>query len=315
VILCAFLLSLNWSGVIMVFRLVAGLKANRLIFLSLVLSMIMGWPALAAADSFPLTNLNSSPGYEVTLYRYTGSGAIKDNSRTEFNRSMYIQRPNGNWVVRNYKKSTPNTAEQHLFWQEEKDLLLAEMEAQAYCIDLDRFVKPYDVYTMDEFTYSESQIQGSLAQLEAAWLVHEFSSLAGGQVGKDVITALQIAIWEVTYDHDATYLGHKGSDLYDGKIIYGQRSNSANILTLAETYLDAMPKTLSGLRSSMADKRWGIASGRNAQTLVWGAPGSVNPSAVPEPGTMLLFGSAMGLGAFMRRRKAKKQTGADQTAA
>jgi hypothetical protein len=187
----------------------------------------------------------------------------------------------------------------------EFDLLIDDMAKKGYCADLQEGL--HDGY-MDNTPSPDS-----LAFLEAAYIMQTWAPGLGndpeaGYSVADVVTAVQIAIWEVTYDtnHDL-YVG----DFKIGYYWYGDTrmysGNNSNAVTLAQNYLDSIPSNLTsalfpGYGTVVSDEggEWG-----SNQNLVYG--GTSGGPAVPEPTSMLLFASALGAGGWYRRRMKKKE--------
>ena len=174
-----------------------------------------------------------------------------------------------------------------------------------YCVDLDQNISSKTPYGGYVFTATSPS---SLAKYQAAaWLLGHYDPFLNNQPQDlTVITALQIAIWEATYDTGTTggYSLTGGNVKFNLSNLWSGYNNTNhtladNITNLANSYLTALGAAqtnglvgLTGLGFS------GVAiSGANQDLIV----GNVN--AVPEPGSMLLFGSAAGLLGWLRRRK------------
>lgn len=162
----------------------------------------------------------------------------------------------------------------------------------AYCVDLDQ--------TINKSTYQVTldPVLGDPAfTLQAAWLLGHYApglGLADSGVSlKAGITALQIAIWEVIYDHANTDLS---SGSFVLKNVYG--SESALVQHLATQYLASLPDEISSTGLTIA----GVARSNKVQDLLYGNKSS---ASTPEPSSMLLFGSAAACVGWLRRRKAR----------
>ncbi|MFH1034139.1 MAG: PEP-CTERM sorting domain-containing protein [Pseudomonadota bacterium] len=161
-----------------------------------------------------------------------------------------------------------------------------------YCIDL---LQTVGTGTFTD--YSLAAVSSSANYQAAAWLLgHYAPGLGNSYTGSlsTTITALQVAIWEVTYDYSAagTYSLTSGN-------FYASNLDSG-ISSLATSYLQAMvaaDTTQTGLGFS------GALVSASHQDLIVGSP----TSATPEPASMLLFGSAAGLMGWLRRRQGRKQ--------
>ncbi|MFH1034141.1 MAG: Cys-Gln thioester bond-forming surface protein [Pseudomonadota bacterium] len=169
----------------------------------------------------------------------------------------------------------------------------------AYCVDLNQSFSPGVSYT----TYDMYPIDQSLSTLQAGWLLGHYSPGLGyanaGYSTAASITALQLAIWEVTYDYASTYdTSGYYTALNTGNFIVSNLANeSSAIKTLALSYLASIPTQLAQLNLTGLDYS-GVARSNYQQDFVVG-----NVNAVPEPGSMLLFGSAAGLLGWLRRRR------------
>ena len=163
----------------------------------------------------------------------------------------------------------------------------------AYCVDLGQTINKgvnYDV------TLNPLQ-DHPISTLQAAWLMGHYApglGLAGGGYSLSAsISALQIAIWEVIYDH-------ANQDLASGsfvlKNVYGSESDT--VKQLATQYLSNLPTHISSTGLTIA----GVARSPDVQDLLYGKN---TGGAVPEPGSLLLFGSAAACLGWWRRRQAR----------
>lgn len=159
----------------------------------------------------------------------------------------------------------------------------------AYCVDL------YQTIGVGTYTgYTLNSVASSDSTQAAAWLLGHYAPGLGNPYAPNslstTITALQVAIWEVTYDYSSS-----GSYSLGGGNFKASGLSSA-VATLANSYLTALAganPTLTGLQFS------GVAvSGKNQDLIV---------GNTPEPGSMILFGSAAGLMGWLRRRRQAKQ--------
>jgi hypothetical protein len=164
----------------------------------------------------------------------------------------------------------------------------------AYCVELQQ--------TINQSTYQVTldPVQDHpISTLQAAWLLGHYApglGLAGSGLSlKASITALQIAIWEVIYDHANTDLA---SGSFVLKSVYG--SESALVQQLATQYLASLPDEIASTGLTIA----GVTRSNKVQDLIYGDKSS---GATPEPGSMLLFGSAAACVGWLRRRKSRDQ--------
>lgn len=150
---------------------------------------------------------------------------------------------------------------------------------------------------------------------EAAWLIENFAPgvdwLAGSPVDygsaavRSAIRAVQMAIWETVVDPSATYtassLAYSGTDR--GRFYVASGTNDA---ALAGQYLVALSEykaaNPAGIQLSQLSFLIGDAEGK--QDLLMGT----NSSGVPEPGSLFLMGSALGMAGWWRRRRQKLAT-------
>lgn len=184
----------------------------------------------------------------------------------------------------------------------------------AYCID------PWQTVGGGEHNYSwfgnpqdagtdsppgNTTILTSLGGLEAAYLIRHFSQVFTGNddpagIGtKAERTALQMAIWEVVFDVDGGFDVTTGAfHLADGHGLSQDIVNRANfMLSTLPTFGggDFTSQMLANLNDYF---RVGGQVYPAKQDLIGGV-------ATPEPGTMLLLGSALLGGGILRRRRKK----------
>lgn len=174
------------------------------------------------------------------------------------------------------------TAQMHVSLDNFNDIL-------AYCVDLGQSINKGVEYTV---TVDPLQTH-PISSLQAAWLMGHYAPGLGlataGYSLQTNITALQVAIWEVIYDHASVDLG-AGSFVL--KNVYS--SESAQVQTLANQYLASLPSDIGSTGLSFA----GVTRSSAVQDLVVGT--------TPEPGSLLLFGSAVAAGLGWRRRRRQR---------
>lgn len=159
----------------------------------------------------------------------------------------------------------------------------------AYCVDL------YDTIGVGTYTgYTLNPVGSSDQAQAAAWLLGHYAPGLGNPYAPNslatTITALQVAIWEVTYDYSDS-----GNYSLTGGNFKASGLSSA-VALLANSYLTnlgAADPTLTGLAFSGV-----VRSGKNQDLIV---------GSTPEPGSMILFGSAAGLMGWLRRRRQARQ--------
>jgi hypothetical protein len=237
------------------------------VFLALALMLGLGSAAQASnINSISVNSWNLTQGVNVTLYG--------NNLGTEQGAEFFVHLDLGN---NNFK------------------------DVIGYCIDLNQgigqgtYSNNYNLYTVGSTSYPETS-----AQQAAAWLLGHYDPAVGNPYNGNLsqtVTALQVAIWEVTYDYNST-----GTyNLTGGNVKFN--SLDSTVAALANSYLTGLGAAqtggtvgLNGLSFSGA-----LVSGSNQDLIV----GNVATGATPEPGSMLLFGSAAGLLGWLRRRKAQ----------
>ncbi|MBI4799171.1 MAG: Cys-Gln thioester bond-forming surface protein [Desulfarculus sp.] len=170
----------------------------------------------------------------------------------------------------------------------------------AYCVDLNQSIG-FTSYN----TYDMYPINQTMSTLQAGWLLGHYGPGLGyahaGYSTAASITALQLAIWEVTYDYASTYdTTGSSTALSTGNFIaYNVANENSTVRSLALSYLASLPTQLAQLTLTGLGYG-GVARSGSQQDLVVGA------NAVPGPGSMLLFGSAAGLLGWWRRRQARR---------
>ena len=181
-----------------------------------------------------------------------------------------------------------------------------------YCIDLNEYLSPPISFTED-VTYA-SDLSGSY--LEIFWIMQNYApGLGNSQAGYDateLLTAVQIAIWEVRYENYGPPPSSGVSyDLTAGKwwlqgyvpatdIAPAQYGNNyQKSVDMAEIILTNL--TGANITADTFGDFFGIYERGGVQDLAFGS--------TPEPASMLLFASALGAGGWIRRRMGKKTKG------
>ncbi|MFH1057800.1 MAG: thioester domain-containing protein [Pseudomonadota bacterium] len=166
----------------------------------------------------------------------------------------------------------------------------------AYCVDLRQGIDLNTSYHVS----LEEPLTHNISTLQAAWLLGHYApglDLApSGYSLATAITALQVAIWEVIYDHADT-------DLSSGAFVLQNvlSSESDSVRELANLYLQSLPTdiTSTGLAYAM------VSRDKKHQDLVLGAS-PIPSAATPEPGSLLLTGSALAMGWSARRWRRRR---------
>ena len=181
-----------------------------------------------------------------------------------------------------------------------------------YCVDpLQNFKNPITPGDPNAWTGPEiSPAVTGFNWREAAWLMENYapgndwlsdpgSVNYSSSAVKLAIQAVQLAIWEVTLDPNATY---SASDITNTSGRFYTASSAA--ATLAGTYLVALSeyKTLTGGNIDLSGQ-YQINDQGDRQDLVVGTGGA---EGAPEPATMLLMASALALGGGVLRRRRKR---------
>ncbi|MFH1057541.1 MAG: Cys-Gln thioester bond-forming surface protein [Pseudomonadota bacterium] len=171
------------------------------------------------------------------------------------------------------------TAQMHVNLDDFSDML-------AFCVDLGQTINQGQTYTVSVDPLQTNPV----STLQAAWLMGHYAPGFGlatsGYNLQTNITALQVAIWEVIYDHANLDLG-SGSfvlqSVYNG--------STAQVQALASQYLASLPTNITDTGLNFG----AVARSGSVQDLVVGG--------TPEPGSLLLFGSAVAAGLGWRRRR------------
>lgn len=186
----------------------------------------------------------------------------------------------------------------------------SDFNAIGYCVDLDHTISANTLYDVGEL----QQFAGfSEKQKEAAWLIHKFAPGITGAPGSNLgttIAALQSAIWTVFYDTGAGKYDIGAGNFYLASTV------SSSIRTLAQSMLNTLP-TKTGGSIGLGTIKWS-GHAKNLSQIPGGAQGQslmlaskVVPTTTPEPGSLILFGSALFGGGFLRRRKMRKASKKD----
>ncbi len=176
-----------------------------------------------------------------------------------------------------------------------------------YCVDPTQyFANPLPVVSTSVWA---GPAVGSANWMEAAWLLENFSPGVswlvshqsvnyGSSTVRDTIQAVQLAIWEVIVDASSSY---SASSLSQGGFRYV--SGDAQALNMAGQYLVALDQAKQaggGTASLSGNLNFAVGQSANHQDILLASQGA---AATPEPGTLVLAASGLGL-AFWRRRRA-----------
>lgn len=195
-----------------------------------------------------------------------------------------------NWTLGHQIQYSLNSGADKNAWTAQMRVSLDDFsDILAYCIDLGQTINKNVEYTV---TVDPVQTH-PVSTLQAAWLLGHYAPGLGlataGYSLQTNITALQVAIWEVIYDHAS-------ADLTSGSFVLKNvySTESAQVQSLANQYLASLPGNITdtGLSFGAATRSASV------QDLVVGT--------TPEPGSMLLFGSAVAAGLGWRRRRRQK---------
>lgn len=170
----------------------------------------------------------------------------------------------------------------------------------SYCVDINDYELPNQTVTVDSTDnlttyYTPPAVE---AGKKAAWLFNTYAPAirsGSGASANAQAAALQVAIWEVLYDGPAYTMGvlNPSTMLAGGN--FALLSGSSAVTGLAKDYLSALFGGSGSYHTSTAAWLNTFDDGASGQDQITAEP-------VPEPVTVLLFGSGIVALALRRRR-------------
>ena len=180
-----------------------------------------------------------------------------------------------------WDRVSATTGQFDISWDEQEVLA-------AYCADLltSGVGGEYDVQSLSSFDYDQYE---SLYQ--AAWIMENYSpslTSVDDAYARETATAVQAALWNLFDDFSLTSVsGSRWQQKYVTSLYYEMLAEAAGVDFSTYTFKN--------------DFYYGTSDRK--QDLMIATPGG---AAAPEPGTMLLMGSALvGAAGYLRRRKKK----------
>ncbi len=180
-----------------------------------------------------------------------------------------------------WEKVTATTGQFDITWDEQEALA-------AFCADLLTYGVggEYKVQALNSFDYDNYEYL-----YQAAWIMENYSpslTSVDDAYAREAATAVQAALWTLFDGFSLTSVsGHKWQQNYVTNLYYEMLAESAGV----------------DFRTYTFQNDFYYATSDHRQDLMIATPGG---AAAPEPGTMLLMGSALaGAAGYLRRRKKK----------
>jgi hypothetical protein len=174
---------------------------------------------------------------------------------------------------------------------------------QTYCVELGEhftFGAVYGEYTVvDASSYFAPAKALALGRLVSHVFGNDLFAQTAASRRDDQSTALQLAIWNLVYDGDATL----GGGVFADSSVY--RAGNAHFLGADQLLAQSAAETVSyDLYVLSSGRPLGTAAGHQDQ-LVWRVAPTRTTDQVPEPGSLALVGAAC-LGLVSARRKGRR---------
>lgn len=164
---------------------------------------------------------------------------------------------------------------------------------ESYCVDLYEYFSPNQSYSGYTLLTGGSYFGAGKAEALGKLIGYGTGAIASAAAGMkdDVSTALQLAIWEIVYDSNATL---DSGPFKDGGSF---RAQANSLLSASAGYSGAVNYELFVLSSGQP---LGTAAGQQDQLIWKEAPPRRD---LPEPASLALVGLALGGAAFASRRR------------
>lgn len=245
-------------------------------------------PAAAQAETFNILSMDM--GYQIKLHVPVSTPQFRDQTRWLGTAEFETQIPG--WSL-----------------------------TAGYCLDPYAYAytgsTTMDMLLPGEANRFNSSVLTTDGALKAAYLVTSFSSLADGSSpygDKVERTALQLAIWEVVSDELTSWPEYNNYGLNSGGLRFMDAKSGQydNVLLRATTMLSTLYAAYtpgSGFDQATIDQLndnarvFADGLGNYRQDIIAARAGGDPGSATPEPGSLLLMGSAAGVLGFYRRRR------------